>query len=267
MAKFDVIIKGSKLEVVKVQEDNTATKKGFDYVKTITAPTKSIALKQAQNQVSSGKIKTPKQILNAKWKEEAKARKAENKIRKELSQPEVILKEKPLPSVDSHETKKAIFLDFNGVIDDPKKYGTVSWNEPDEFRVPKLADPHKLMKVLKLAIKHNAEIVMTSLFRTSGLDYYIVMNRAFKTSGIKEYVNFCNENSKIIRKLTNVLPTNVLQNRTDEVRKSIHDMKYTHFVVFEDDHQIDKDLNPIMVNSLIGMTDEHIEKADKILGG
>lgn len=260
MALFDIMLKGRKLKVVKVQYKDTAVVMGFKYIKTITNSTKANALKQAQKELDSGMIKTEEELSRAKWNKESKER--TQKKSKPVAKVEI---KKSLPSQKTHDVKKAIFCDFNGVLDKPYHSVEILNTDSDRERVMKLADPEKLLRVLKLAIKHNADLVMTSLWRTIGLNYFPIIREVFSTSENEEYVNFYKDNEDTIIELTDTYTTDTSGNRTDQVRQLILDIEYTDFVVFEDEHEIDSELNPIMTNPQIGLLDRHIEDADLIL--
>lgn len=242
MALFDVFIQNKKVKVVKVKKEGEAVLAGFTYVKTITNSTKLSAQKQAEIQFKSGLIKLPS-----------------------VKKVSTLEKVEEMPTAEHFEEKKAIYCDFNGVVDDFEKHMKSNQNESDAFRVPKMACPHKIYKLTKLALDTNSDIVITSLWRKFGIYFDLIIYRCLMNCEIPEYVEFYKENEDKIEDLTTVCPTEELDARTDEIRKHIKDFKYTTFVVFEDDHFIDEDLNPIMTNMMEGLTDLHIEKAYKIL--
>ena len=174
-----------------------------------------------------------------------------------------------LPSLDINKhlagqsiTKKAIYCDFNGVLDDPDKESTES--HPC-FKYPQEACPHKVMKLVKLALKHDAKLVLTSLLRDYGLDMYSIIGRCLAHSGIEEYESFIQDNIDAISELCFIHPTDQGDSRSDEIAEHIIENKFTHFVVFEDTHQISEKLNPVMCDPFIGLTDELINIADKHL--
>lgn len=163
---------------------------------------------------------------------------------------------------DNPSTNKAIFCDFNGVLNDINRYSEES---NPSFSLSKEACPHKIMRLVKLALKHDAKIIMTSLWRRYGIDYSVVIGRCLLHCEITEYRKFYSKNEKDILRLTRVPPTDILENRDLEIADSIINHLYTHFVVFEDEHTIREAFNVIMTNPIEGLQDEHIEKADAFL--
>lgn len=251
MPKFDVFIQNQKVKVQKNPSETPSTMAGFDYVGSLIGSTKVNALTQAKNKVKQG-------IFN-------KAIDDLNKNKKSTVMIEQESKVEALAGVSSETPKKAIYSDVNGVLDDRERESNADIRESASFYVPAIVCPHKIFKLMKLAIKHQADLVMISDWRLSGLDFYPVVARSLLNSEIPEYVSFVNENMDDIMDLCNVIPTSDLGKRTDEVRKHAIDYGYTHFVVLEDSHEIEEDLNPIMVNWMTGLQDEHIEKADALL--
>jgi hypothetical protein len=167
-----------------------------------------------------------------------------------------------IPEPDANVIK-TIFCDFNGVIDDFSNNADVRHLEPYD-KLPILACPHKMMKVVKLAMKHSAPIVMTSLWRLEDIAFSDIIGRCFEHAKIQDYIDFYEENKDQILRLS-FYTTGRGSSRSFEIKEYIMDHDITHCVVFEDDHHIDDCLNPIMTNSSIGLLDEHIEAADKIL--
>jgi hypothetical protein len=242
MPKFDIWSSpGKRLTAIKVKRDNTSKIDGSIYLATLISSTKSSALTQANTRVQSGLIKFPKS-------DDFSSGDIKKSSIKELIKPDVM--------------KKGIYCDFNGVLDDIDKDSN---EHSASFRVPKLACPHKIMKVTKLALKHNADLIMTSEWRKQGITYYCVIARCLLNCGIQEYVDFYNENQDAITELCMVSPTDDFSERTNEIRYHINECGYSHFVVFEDSHFIEKDLNPIITQWSVGLLDEHIERADIIL--
>lgn len=247
MALFDVWHKGNKIHIEKVKTKKQSYIDGFNYLTTINNSTKASALKQIKTQISSGmlKLKNPndKSIVLYDKKTEEKA----------------------LPVEGEAPIKKAIYCDFNGVLDDHEKEKDVDFREAVLFRLPKISCPHKVFRLIKLALDTDSSIIMTSLWRLHGGDYYSIIRYSLLNSGIEEYSSFYTENRRKIRSLARECPTEDMGERTDEIRYHIQENKYTHFVVFEDDHFIEPDLNPIMVNTHKGLQDEHIDRAYEIL--
>jgi len=244
MALFDIFAKGKTVKILKVKAAKEGSIAGFTYITTINNSTKAAALKQAEIQFSSGLIKVPVSVLKEKYVEK-----------------------KGLPTTTDFEQKNVIYCDFNGVVDDYELSLNMPFdnNEDDSFRIAKLACPHKIYKLTKLAIETNSEIVITSMWRIYGIEFDLIIHRCLKNCGIKEYVDYYNENEDLIMDLSSVCPTENSGKRTDEIRNHIMHFSYTNFVVFEDEHEIDLDLNPIMTETRIGLLDEHIERAYKVL--
>jgi hypothetical protein len=249
MAQFDVLMK-KKIIVSKVTTPQESKIEGAIYLATITSSTKAMALKQANANFESGIIKLPKiePIQDVLKREKEKSEKEFKKITK--------------PSIES----KVIYCDFNGVLDDRELDDKVPRNQSDAFRLPNITCPHKVIRLLKLAIKHNAKIVTISEHRKYGFSTYdCIFIRCLLNCGIQEYIDFFNDNEDIIDELIATSSTKVLNNRSDEVRTHIKEYKHSHYVVFEDSHPIDSDLNLIEVDWAIGLLDKHIEEADLIL--
>lgn len=233
LSLYDVVSTKNRLKVVKVKEPGETKFSEDKYVKTLKAVSKQDAENQLKVQIASG-----------------------------------LLSHDPIENIKMQgdiETKKAIYCDFNGVLDDREKDAKVSMNEPETFRLAMVSCPHKIYKVTKLALEQNADLIMTSLWRTFHMDYNIVIARCLLHSGIEEYVNFYNENEDKIAELTVMKVTPVSESRSKEIMTHILKNGYTHYVVFEDDHHIHESLNPIMTNWNIGLLDKHIEEARDIL--
>lgn len=250
MPKFDVFVQNQKVKVQKNPSETPSTMEGFDYIGSLIGSTKVNALTQAKAKIKSGQLK----MVADEIREIAKNREIKIETAKQL-----------LANPETCEHKKAIYSDVNGVLDDREREAKADIRESSAFYVPAIVCPHKIFKLMNLAIKHQADLVMISDWRLSGLDFYPVVARSLLNSEIPEYVSFVNENMDDIMDLCNVIPTSDLGKRTDEVRKHAIDYGYTHFVVLEDSHEIEEDLNPIMVNWMTGLQDEHIEKADALL--
>lgn len=257
MALFDVFLREKSIKVLKVDKAQSGSIKGFIYVETLTSSTKLLAQKQAESKISSG-------FYTKKQAESKLSSCVFNNTKKAIDLNNVDTS-KILPTINSHPIKKAIYCDFNGVIDDRELDKTVNQNESDHFRLPKIACPHKVYKLAKLAIDTNSSIIITSLFRLYGIDFYYIISRCLSNCNIPEYVTYFKDNEDLIYDLTMTCPTSDLNNRSDEIRKHIIRDQYTHFVVFEDSHHIDKDLNPIMTEWSVGLLDCHVEKAYSIL--
>jgi hypothetical protein len=241
MPIFDVWIKNKKtLSVAKVSVAQESHISGSMYLASITSSTKAMALKQAQSSFNSGIIKLPKPPVIKK--------KEPKKESKKIEKPQ--------------EIKKSIYCDFNGVLNDEDKHSNSDYAC---FTLIETSCPHKVYKLAKLALKHSAEIVMISEWRKQHITYDEVFYRVLKNSGIKEYIDFIEENDDELSDLTCVNPTEDFGQRTDEVRKHIKLSEYSHWVVFEDTHPIDSDLNLIKTQWGVGLLDEHIERADLIL--
>jgi hypothetical protein len=250
MPKFDIwSTENKKVTAIKVSvEKESVPVDNSTYVATINSSTKAIAKKQAESNLKSGLLKLKSEINVSKSEKSNKGYDINYNI------PKI---DKPKPT----EIKKAIFCDFNGVLD---VWGKVSNESFLSFRLPELACPHKIYKLTKLALSHNADLVFTSLHRR-GCNLGSIIARSLTKSGIPEYVDFYNENIDEIEDLTRWYATKELGKRTKEVENFIDKYLYTHYVVFEDDHFIDEKLNPIMTNPMEGLMDEHIDKADTIL--
>lgn len=242
MPKFDIWSTPSKkLTAIKVKKENTSKVKGSIYLTTLTSSTAKAVLIQANTRVQSGLIKFPKTSAFS---------------------PEDIKIDPPKELVKVDAIKKCIYCDVNGVLDDIEK--EFNYHESPVFSVPKVACPHKIMKLVKLALKHQAYLIMISLWRKH-IDFNCLIGRCLLNCGIQEYIDFYMTNEDAIDELCMVASTEDFGKRTDEVRHHINQHHYSHFVVFEDSHPIDTDLNPIRTQSIIGLLDEHIDKADKIL--
>lgn len=242
MPKFDIWSTPSQsLTAIKVKKAQESNQSGSVYLTTLTSSTKKAAEKQAETRLQSGLIKFPS----------SKSFSADD------------IKNSPVKSLIKPETvKKGIYCDVNGVLDDISI--PFDFNASPSFSVPKVACPHKIMKLTKLALKHNAELIMISLWRKD-IDFRLLIGRCLLNCEIQEYVDFYNENRRDINALCRTYPTEHLGERTDEVRYHINENEYSHFVVFEDQHPIDSDLNLIRTQTSIGLLDKHIEEADIIL--
>lgn len=239
MPKYDVFVKGKKVKVSKNLTETPSKMDGFDYVGSLIGSTKVNALTQAKAKVKSGLLKV---------------------------QEEKTTKTSMVKEVADRPVKKAIYCDFNGVVDDREREANAenTIHHP-AFYLPEIACPHKIFKLIKLAVDNQADLILTSMWRLQGMEWYIIVARCLKNSGIKEYEDYLEENIEDIQDLCGVAPTESLTSRTEEIQNHVDYFNYTHFVVFEDDHFIAQELNPIMVNWSVGLLDEHIEKAYEIL--
>lgn len=242
MATFNVFIKNKKPKITKLSENKL---EGFEFIKTINSSTKAMALKQIEGEIKSGSLF--------------------KKSKKNTPKKESISKKEELIIVKPDTISKAIYCDFNGVLDDKELENTVT-ERNDFFRLPAITCPHKVMKVMQLAIKHNAKIICISMYRNYGFESYeLIFNRCIANCGIQKYIDFFEENEDIIEELLFTKCTDTDISRNIEVKKHIIENKYSHFVVFEDEHHIDQELNLIRTSWSTGLLDEHIEKADTIL--
>lgn len=232
MNKFDIY-----LDNYGIVNASKAEKNRRNVLATLTALTPKKALEMAHIRIQNGLIVVPKT-----------AKKQNNLLgdRNVTEMPE----------------KKAIFCDFNGVLND---YSKTSNESNPAFRLPQESCPHKIMLLVKLAIKHNADVIMTSLWKRDLDNYYPVVGRCLLNCGIDEYASYFNENKAVIRKLFCTSATYNSSSRRQEVMEYILANEYTHFVVFEDEHYIGEDLNAIMTDSFKGLAKEHITKADQLL--
>lgn len=241
MPKFDIFVKDKKIKVQKNTKECPSSMDGFDYVGSLISSTKIMALKQASEKMKKGLIEVKKQ-----------------KSSKPVNKSEPVFAD---PSVDT--VKKAIYCDVNGVLDDDELISSADIFESAVFYVPSIVCPHKAFKLLKLAVDNKADLVLISEWRLSGLDFCTIL---MKSAGdLDEYDNYFDENMDEIMNLTGGLVTENLGERTLEIRNHVIKNKYTHFVVFEDYHYIEEDLNPIMVDSNVRLTDKNIEQAKVIL--
>jgi len=255
MALFDIWVKNNKiLKAVKVDSAGASHLVGHSLLTTITSSTKKVAEKQSESLLADYIAKENRanslareQMLEERKNTQIKLEKEEKKIKK--------------PEVE----KKAIYCDFNGVLDD-KELEKKCTQHSGSFRLPAITCPHRVMKVAKLALKHNADIIMISLYRLHGFSNYdVIFNRCIRNCGIEEYIQFFKDNEDELDRLIATEPTLDLYNRSNEVRRHIKMNQYSHFVVFEDEHHIDEDLNLIRINWSVGLQDKHIEMADEIL--
>lgn len=248
MPKFDIWLDDKKVIAVKHGEE-LSNKPRFSFFKTVTSSTKALAKKNIVDAINSGAIlkeKKVKRISSSKY--DFSAPKKEKKEEIAIPYPE--------------SEKKAIYCDFNGVLDDRNK---TSNSSEISFQLPELACENKVYMLAKLAVKHNAYLVFTSLHRNYGGSLYVIIFRTLRNSENKEHQEFLEENSSTLKKLCRVSSTDDLGKRTDEILIHVISHKYSHFVVFEDDHFIQDILNPIMTDYHYGLTQQHIDDADKIL--
>lgn len=208
----------------------------------LKANSKSSALTQYHARVKSGLI-VPKSARTALNKNIEKIKKA-------------------LDSNTNMQTNKAIFCDFNGVLDE---FGKESTESNLKFKLPKLACPDKIVRLVNLAIKHNAKMVFISEHRKFGIGLKVIIGRCLLHNSTEEHKKFYNDNKRKISELTQVRSTPVRSSRSQEIKEYILDEGITHCVVFEDNHPILPELNPVMTEWNIGLLDKHIEKADKFL--
>lgn len=242
MKPFDIYEFDGKYKPVKQGQACVGT-----LLTTIHSPNSSAALKRFKTLIKSGQINL-EQCLN-------EARSKDTAIKRE---------DASFSDPNTTELRKAIYCDFNGVLDD-FELGR-NCNEWDvDFRLPKIVHIDRLISVVKLAIKHNAQLVISSDWRKHGIVYYNVLKRAIHLRGTEEQAEWLKENRKTIRELCcDSTGTSKNDDRDLEIREHIRDNKITHCVVFEDDRFISEALNPVMVYHP-GLSDEHIELADKIL--
>jgi hypothetical protein len=236
MTSYDILWINGNISAIATSKNSK-----FNKLATLKASSKSSAIKTARIQIKNNLIKEP------------------SNSRRKVNTPELKLQ----INLDraSKAPKKAIFCDFNGVLDNGSRSDECNIND----KLAKETCPHKAFKLLTLAAKHDALIVMTSQHRILDAGYYRILKKSLKQSGIKEYVDFIDNNRHQIRKLCNTHPTGRGSSRRNEIIEYIDFEAFTHFVVFEDEHHIGEDLNAIMTNKHIGLTDSHIKKAGMIL--
>lgn len=164
--------------------------------------------------------------------------------------------------MDTKMTKKAIYCDYHGVLNDPNKKSNESHLC---FKIPQEACPDKIMLLLNLAIKHDAKLVLTSLLRNHGLDMYTIIGRCLSNSENEKHRDFIKNNLNKIIDLCMIAPTDDIHHRSDEIKEHIKEYGFTHYVVFEDEHDIDKSLNPIMCSPSEGLTKKEVSVAEGVL--
>jgi len=236
MVSYDILSINGIISALATSKNSTHQK-----IATLRATSKTSAVRIAKIQIENKLIKNPNTYSR-------KTTKVQNKGLKSIG--------------TTNETpKKGIFCDFNGVLDNGKRSDEININ----YRLAKETCPHKAFKLLSLAIKHDAIIVMSSQHRILEAEYYPILKKALRQSGFKEYVDFINNNRQQIRNLCSVNPTGRGSSRRNEIIEYADFARLTHFVVFEDEHHIGDDLNAIMTETRIGLTDSHIERGDTFL--
>ncbi|WP_199438526.1 HAD domain-containing protein [Vibrio owensii] len=240
MKQFDIYLVNSKFKAVKSNKPFRG-----EFITQLSAPSASAALARFRTLQSNGKLNV-EELTNAS----RKAKLDENR------------KEAGFATTEEHEPKLAIYCDVNGVLDDREKNASCrEWNP--SFRLPQIIDVDRLFEVVKLAVKHNALLVMISEWRKQDVVFYTVISRALRRSENEIHKEFLDTHRRKIRDLCcDSTPT--LKDRDTEIRKHIEWNNITNCVVFEDEHPITEPLNPIMIYGP-GLTQEHIDRADLIL--
>lgn len=159
-------------------------------------------------------------------------------------------------------TQKAIFCDFNGVLDN-QIYDDNSSNL--NLKLANMSSPEKVIKLLRLAIDENAKIIMTSLWRLEICNYKKIFQLCLTNSENPEHREFYENNEVDIKRLCRTCSTGQSSSRRNEIFESVHSHEFTHIVVFEDEHKIGEDLHEVMVSSWEGLTDEHVSRAKELL--
>lgn len=239
MAQYDIWECNETLQAEKVKSPKQSNVIGFNYLGTINATSKGAALKQAKIKINSGLLKMIVSSTPTKT----------NLMTKDKSQ----------------EEKTVIYCDYNGVLDDRDK-DNLYFSSNKAVEMAKKACPHKMYILAKLAIKHNAYIALTSMLRRYGGDIFTAIYKSLKMSEIQEYIDFAKENKMTLRKLCFIDSTPHLNEDRDlEIKTHISNNNVTKFVVFEDSEFISEELNPVMTQWSVGLLQEHINQADKIL--
>lgn len=252
-----------KIDVVKVSNKTLDAKQppsqvkadnniAGEFLSVIITSTKANAKATAKEKYETSKTKREAADRRI-WKERDKQK--PNKQATFISHPNLEKKEEKLTLPKVCEESKAIYCDFNGVLD--KTYDT---------DLIKAIDVDKAMKLVHLAFKHNAQVICISLHRIHTIsDYASIIRLTVRASENQEYIQFINDNKSEFMRLFRTEPTPVLSDRSTEVYVHLHDHGFSHHVVFEDDHFIDPILNPIRPSSTTGLLPEHFEAADLIL--
>ena len=239
MAQYDIWELNGTLQAEKVKSPKQSNVVGFSYVGTVNATAKGAALKQAKVKINSGLFKVS--------------------VASERSESKFLQRDK------SKEQKTVIYCDYNGVLDDRDR-DNIYCSSNKAVEMAKKACPHKMFMLAKLAIKHNAYIVLTSMLRRYGGDIFTAIYKSLKMSEIQEYIDFIKENKMTLRKLCFIDSTPHLNEDRDlEIKTHIAENNVNKFVVFEDSEFISEELNPIMTQWSVGLLQEHIEQADAIL--
>ena len=240
MKTFDIYKQGEKFKAVKQGKSANGT-----FMTSLSAPSTTAAVTRFKAQLKNGSLDA-NQLTDA----------TNQAIAKEMKQSAGFAEAAEVGD------NKAIYCDFNGVLDDrDKNLSCNEWNAG--FRLPKVVDVDRLYEVAKLAVKHNAKLVMISEWRKDGVTYYTVIGRALRNSDNEEHQAFLNENRRKLRELCSDVTT-VSRNRDTEIKQHIEFEEITNCVVLEDEHPISAELNPIMVHHP-GLNMSHIERADAVL--
>ncbi len=241
MKTFDVFfISDSKYKATKAKKNSYPSQSSPEsFMAQVSAMSASDATRRMQAMVNSGNFDI------SKFHHAIKA---------------VQIKKSGFANVDEVGIQNAIYCDFNGVLDDRDKNSNCNQWDAD-FRLPLVVDIDKLFKVVELAIKHSAKLVMTSLWRRD-TNFNVLISRAFKQSENEKHVEFWKTHRRTIRKLCSDT-TEQLRLRDEEIKLHIECNDITNCVVFEDEEVITNEINPIMI-PYSGLTDEHIKTADLV---
>ncbi|CAH7408532.1 hypothetical protein VCHA53O466_50225 [Vibrio chagasii] len=251
MALFDTYIRLfnglNEFTAVKTKKSNQACPcigQGYTPLGQLNATSKTAALKMAATQFDNGLL-TPMVLSESKQTH------------------------KPLSRKDG-KTKLAIFCDINGVLDD--------WNLWAEFNnnfgstssamgtLRRIVSANKLMPLVKIALTHNAALIITSEWRKQGVTMWDLIRCVLLRDGDSEQKAFVEEHMEALFELTcDSTATKGFNSRNAEIIDHIETFGFTHCIVLEDDHQIESWLNPIRPSSTTGLEPHHFERIEQYI--
>lgn len=149
--------------------------------------------------------------------------------------------------------RKVVLVDFNGVINDPSIIGN------SRYPAHQIKDELCLKKFKLLAdfvVKHNAIVISVSSFN------YVFVFLEFGFLLEDEYPDLYTSFEKLF--LEGMEYTVFSSDKAEMNSKLITSLKDFKVVCFEDQFNFDKSFNQIWTEQFTGLTEEHINIADKI---
>jgi hypothetical protein len=177
-------------------------------------------------------------------------------MKQELSLIKMQIKAERILSANRHNgiKKKALFLDFDGVINiyyapDSEKYKEIEKQSEGNYN---FADKECVKRISDLCLQYDLDVVISSSWRYSGLEY---CRKYLQNAGMSKAV--C---------IIGTTETDMMRNRAEEIYQYlIAHPQYAGMVVFDDCTMPQLSKVQVITNMIDGVDDKAIACAEEIL--